>query len=172
MKPLITIFLFTILAFNVTAQKLTAYQASNGIVYHIKDPVHLGRGSAPDGTFLYLQIGGWAVAFNDSSADPNVNNVGRSYANTAVIVKKIAQVMIKGVVKTYFTVGGGNITNYLLSIEDAIQVCEVVPCTANNSNQPVVADKFDQLKKLKALFDSGALTQAEYDDQKKKLLNQ
>jgi len=29
----------------------------------------------------------------------------------------------------------------------------------------------DEIKKLKALLDSGAITQSEYDSQKKKLLN-
>jgi hypothetical protein len=41
-----------------------------------------------------------------------------------------------------------------------------------NNNQQVVADKFDQLKKLKGLLDNGAITQAEFDEQKKKILNQ
>jgi len=173
MKKSILIALIALLAITAKAQKIKEYQASNGVTYHLKDTVHLGRGSAPNGTFLYLQLGGWAaIAGYDSNAGPNQNNIGRGYANTAVIVKKINETKIKGVKKTYFTVGGGNITNYLLYIEDAIQTCEVIPCTGGNGNQPVVADKFDQLKKLKGLLDSGAITQAEYDEQKKKLLNQ
>lgn len=172
MKTIITLCVVAILAFEAKAQKLTEYTASNGVTYHLKDTVHLGRGSAPNGTFLYLQMGGWGAVLNyDANAGPNQLNIGRGYANTAVIIKKINETKIKGVTKGYFTVGGGNITNYLLYIEDAIQTCEVVPCTANG-NQPVVADKFDQLKKLKALLDNGAITRAEYDEQKKKLLDQ
>lgn len=173
MKKLTIIILAIISSFNAKAQKLVAYAASNGITYHLKDTVHLGLGSAPNGTFLYLQMGGWAAIASYSASDgPNANNIGRGYANTAVIVKKINQTKIKGIVKVYFTVGGGNITNYLLYIEDAIQTCEVTPCMATNNNQQVVADKFDQLKKLKGLLDSGAITQTEYDEQKKKILNQ
>ena len=78
---------------------------------------------------------------------------------------------IRGVAKVYFTVGGGNLTNYTLYIDDAIQTCEVLPCAALDDHQPV-ADKFDQLKKLKDLLDSGAITKAEYDVEKKKLLGQ
>lgn len=173
MKKPILIIVLAIIALNVKAQKLNEYAASNGITYHLKDTVRLGMGAAPNGNFLYLQMGGWgAVLAYDSNKSNDQFNIGRAYANTAVIIKKIEQGKIKGVVKTYFTVGGGNITNYLLYIDDAIQVCEVVPCTRATEKQPIVADKFDQLKKLKALLDSGAVTQAEYDDQKKKLLSQ
>ncbi|HEY0244655.1 MAG TPA: SHOCT domain-containing protein [Mucilaginibacter sp.] len=170
MKAIFIICLLTIATVTVKAQQyiLSEYQASNGITYHVKDVVSLGTGAAMDGSFLYLQMGGWAATINPNN--PNANNIGRAYANTTVKVKKIEQIRRKGNVKTYFTVGGGNITNYTLYIEDAIQACEVTPCNTNGS-QPV-ADKFDQLKKLKALLDSGALTQAEYDAQKKKLLAQ
>jgi hypothetical protein len=162
-----------LLAIVVKAQKLKEYTASNGVTYHLKDTVKLGMGSASNGNFLYLQMGGWAAIMSyDSNKSDDQFNIGRAYANTAVIIKKISQAKLKGIIKTYFTVGGGNITNYLLYIDDAIQTCEVVPCTGGRDNQPVVADKFDQLKKLKDLLDSGAITQPEYDEQKKKLLAQ
>ena len=160
----------------VNAQKLKEYKAINNVTYHIGDTVRLGRGSSPSGTFLYLQIAGWAAAMiYDSNGGPNQLNIGRGYANTAVVVKKIRQSKMKGIVKTYFTVGGGNITNYILTIDDAIEACEVVPCPSNAPETVVIQkqdDNLDKLKKLKGLLDSGAITQAEYDEQKKKLLNQ
>src|SRR5581483_3645647 len=111
------------------AQKITQYTAINGITYHIGDTVRLGLGSSPSGTFMYLQIGGWGAALAyDESKGPDQLNIGRGYANTAVIIKKIKTYKIKGVEKYYFIVGGGNMTNYNLTIDDAIQACEVVPC--------------------------------------------
>jgi Short C-terminal domain len=75
---------------------------------------------------------------------------------------------VSGVQKMIFTVGAGNITNYTLTIDDAIQVCEVVLCeNPNNTNNTSVADEIIKLKKL---LDEGAITQEEYDAQKKKLL--
>jgi len=168
----ITIIALLILSANVNAQKLKAYLASNGITYHVKDTVQLGLGSGANGSFLYLQMGGWAAIMSyDSRNGDDQLNIGRGYANGNVIIKKINQIKIKGAVKVYFTVGGGNLTNYTLYIDDAIQTCEVRPCAALDDHQPI-EDKFDQLKKLKALLDGGAITQAEYEAEKKKLLNQ
>lgn len=151
------------------AQKIKDYRAANGVTYSIGDTVRLGRGSANNGDFLYLQMGGWAaLASYNSSKNADQFNIGRGYANTAVIVKKIAKTKIKGIEKAVFTVGGGNITNYLLSIDDAVQACEVLPCSDLSKTNNSVAD---ELTKLKKLLDDGAITQAEYDAQKKKLLN-
>ena len=175
MKSIIILLLLACTSLTTRAQKLTEYKAINGITYKVGDTVRLGRGSSPSGTFLYLQMGGWGAALSyDANAGPNQLNIGRGYANTAVIIKKIKTGKIKGIVKCYFTVGGGNITNYILTIDDAIQACEVVPCASTNNTGVVQQsdDQFDKLKKLKALLDSGAITQSEYDAQKAKLLNQ
>ena len=57
--------------------------------------------------------------------------------------------------------------NVFIDIEEAISSCEVTPC----SKSVTVNNNIDQLLKLKSLLDSGGITQAEYDAQKKKLLN-
>ncbi len=173
MKKFIVATVFVCIAFGANAQK--QYKAINGITYHVGDTVRLGLGSSPGGTFLYLQMGGWAAAMSyDADKGPNQLNIGRGYANTAVIIKKIKSGRISGVEKYWFVVGGGNLTNYNLYIDEAIQVCEVVPCQSSNNfaGQQPSEDKFDKLKKLKGLLDSGAITQAEYDEQKKRLLEQ
>lgn len=164
-QVLLVMLLMPILAFT---QKDKGYKALNGITYYVGDTVKLARGSAPNGNFLYLQMGGWGaiMGYNANKSNDQMN-IGRAYANTAVIVKKIKSGKIKGVEKYYFVVGGGNITNYYLYIDDAVQACEVRPCLEAKNNNVSVAD---ELLKLKQLLDSGALTQAEYDSQKKKLL--
>lgn len=163
MKKFLLLIIITATCSLVLAQSKTEFKASNGITYHLKDTVKLGRGSDPNGRFNYLVFGGWMVGSS--------TKIGASYANLGVVIKAIKTVKMKRIEKTYFTVGAGNITNYLLYIEDAIQACEVIPCSNSHLSQPVAPDKFDQLKKLKALFDSGAITQKEYDEQKGKLLN-
>jgi hypothetical protein len=72
---------------NCFTQKITQYRAINGINYKVGDTVRLGMGSAGDGSFMYLQIGGWAATY-DPNKGPNQLNIGRAYANTAVKIKK------------------------------------------------------------------------------------
>ncbi len=54
-------------------------------------------------------------------------------------------------------------------IEDAIPSCEIADCKTKPAKMS--EDNLDKLKKLKALLDSGALTVAEYETEKKKILN-
>jgi len=77
---------------------------------------------------------------------------------------------MNGVSKCLFIVDAGGLFRFSLYIEDAILACEVVPCQTVATKPP--ASVADEIKKLKELLDSGALTQAEFDAQKKKLLNE
>lgn len=172
MKKLISL-VFVFLSFVSYSQKLDSYKASNGIVYHVNDTIKLGRGSAPNGDFLYLQMGGWGAAMSyNSNRGSNQFNIGRSYSGLNVIVRKIRSFKFKGAESVVFVVAGGNITNYNLMIEDAIKTCEIADCKKDAIPVTVVnqTSKFDELKKLKELFDSGALTEEEYKAEKEKLL--
>lgn len=173
MKKLLGLF-FLILPLGLLGQQnLTTYTASNGITYNIGDTVKLGRGSATNGDFLYLQLGGWAaVAGYDQTKGTDQNNIGRGYSGLAVTIKKIKKYKFKGQEKVYFIVGGGNISNYNLMIEDAIASCEVADCKENKPTETKTTDKYDKLKKLKELLDQGIITQEEYDKEKKKILNE
>lgn len=145
--------------------RLDKYEASNGITYKVKDTVRLGLGSGLQGTFVHLKMGGWMAG--------DATQIGSGYSNSAVVIKKIRKYKIKGVENVMFTVGGGNITNYNLMIEPAIQTCEVVPCSDSNKiTVQTESDKYDKLAKLKKLFDDGVLTEAEYEVEKKKILDQ
>jgi hypothetical protein len=113
---------------------------------------------------VYVNIGGWAV-----STDPEENRLGAANAGLIVTVKKINKYNHKRYKGVYFTVGGGNITNYSLDIENAIQSCEVENCV--QVSQGSTNDKYDQLAKLKKLLDDGVLSNEEYETEKKKILN-
>ena len=177
-KILLLLLLLPTLSFGQVlglGKRLSQYRASNGITYHEGDTIKLGQGSAPNGTFRYLQYGGWAT-FLMSGEGSESHNVERSMSGYGAIVKKIHQFKAHGTEKVVLAVGIGGVSNYDLWIEDAIASCEITDCTGPKVHlaqaAPQSADRFDQLKKLKALLDGGAITQAEYDAQKKKLLNQ
>jgi hypothetical protein len=161
MKKIILLILL-ISSFANAQQRIKEYKASNQVVYKEGDTITLGRGSGFNGNFVFVQISGWAVGVTPQG-------IGSAYSGLNVIIKKIKQVTFKGAVKTGFIVGGGNITNYLLLIEDAIATCEIKDCVEPKATVISQSDKFDKLKKLKELLNDGTLTQEEYDAEKKKL---
>ncbi|GAA0878976.1 hypothetical protein GCM10009119_19440 [Algoriphagus jejuensis] len=152
------------MSYSQNAEKLEEYTASNGVTYKIGDEIKLGRGSDTNGKFVYANVGGWAVSTN-----PEDNRLGAANAGLIVTVKKINKYNHKRYKGVYFIVGGGNITNYTLDIENAIQSCEVENCA--QESQTVTTDKYDQLAKLKKLLDDGVLSVEEYELEKKKILN-
>lgn len=152
--------IFSLLISNgINAQKLKEYKASNGITYKKGDEITMSKGTGHDDTYMYLWISGGG----------KINTV--AYNGIKVTIKKIKRFKNKRGEKILFSVGGGNIINYTLDIESAIEYCEIKNCkekstdiTENKSN------KYEKLKKLKELLDSGIITQSEFDKEKKKIL--
>lgn len=118
MKVALIMMAFVIASINMaSAQKIKEYKANNGTVYKIGDKVKLKKGSGENGSFVFLTVGGWATI-----ANPNIDTtIPSSYAGYEITVKKIKQA--KG--KTLFVVSGGNISNYYLLIDQAIESGEV-----------------------------------------------
>lgn len=158
MKKAVLILVGLSISVYVQAQEFAEYAASNGVTYRLGDNIKMGRGSGNNGDFVYLRMGGL-----------NAQEVlHRNHSGRGVTLKKIKTVNIGGQEKIVFTVGGGNIVNYYLHIEDAIAMCEVEACNHPSTEVP---DKFQKLKELKELLDSGGVTQEEYDKEKQKILN-
>nr|BFF40407.1 hypothetical protein BACY1_22120 [Tenacibaculum mesophilum] len=168
---LLIIAIMTLNSMQVKAQKkvekLKEYTASNGVTYKVGDEFKLGQGSDTNGKFVYVNIGGWGMSTNAES-----NRLGAANSGLIVTLKKIKKYNYKRYKGVYFTVGGGNITNYTIDIENAIKSCEIEICNDKKEVAESKPDKYDQLAKLKKLLDDGVLTQEEYDAEKKKILEQ
>jgi len=162
MKKIVLLLLF-VSSFMSAQENLKEYTASNGITYKVGDMILLGRGSGGQGTFVYLKIAGWMAG--------SATQIGSAYSGLNVEIKKIKKQTFKGAEKIIFTVGGGNITNYSLEIEEAIGACEIKDCHTEQTPAISQVNKYDELKKLKALLDDGTLSKEEYEVEKKKLLN-
>lgn len=174
MKQIVIAGILCLFAISGIAQKKTEYAASNGITYHIGDTVKLARGSDPKGNFMYVQTGGWAKSLTyQSGKGAEQYDLDRNFAGRGAVIKKIRNEKSNGADRIVFTVGLGNISNYDMYIEDAIATCEIADCkknaaTASTAPAPSAAD---ELAKYKKLLDAGAITKAEYEAKKKKLLD-
>ncbi|GAB3926563.1 SHOCT domain-containing protein [Mucilaginibacter myungsuensis] len=159
------------------AQDIKEYQATNGVTYHLNDTVRLGKGSNNNGSFFFVEDRGAMGFINVPNPQGRSNGRGlqKEFANGALIVKSIKKIQAKNVDKYVFMVSGAGPFRYSMYIDDAISVCEVTPCKnsieADRSSGPV-ASVADEIKKLKELMDSGAITKEEFEKRKKKLLDQ
>lgn len=160
------LFVLVLLVPFFSKAQVKEYKASNGVIYHVGDTLRLGRGTKADGSFLYLE---------DHGLIPNpraARSLPKEFANVGAVIKSMRKTTINGVDKYVFTVNPGGPMRYTVFVDDAIEACEVKPCKAADTAPAQVNSVADEIKKLKQLLDSGAITQKEYDAQKKKLLNQ
>lgn len=152
-----------------SAQRLKEYKASNGKTYHAGDTLRVGLGTMPDGNFKYIQINTLLPGPPDPRRS-NSMNARKDITGSNYVIKKIANVrQMSGGDKTVITIKTGGFTTCDVWIEEAIAACEVTPCN-DQKGGAAKTSVADEILKLKKLLDSGAITQAEYDAQKKKLL--
>jgi len=150
------------------SQGITSYKATNGITYHLNDTIRLGKGSNANGSFVYIEdYGPGPIPPPDPNRAPSGRSLPKQFSNSTVLLKAIRKTSLNGVDKYIFMVNPGGLFRFTMYIDDAISACEVKPCAADEAKVGSVAD---EIKKLKALLDQGAITKAEYEAQKKKLL--
>ncbi|RYC70854.1 SHOCT domain-containing protein [Spirosoma sordidisoli] len=136
----------------------------------VGDTIHFGRGTMPGGDFKYIQTPANAIVGLAESSLPH--QWGGRFAIVNAIRTNETKRFGK---KTYVVVSAGR--NAMIEIEPAIEVGEVVAInsqsvkTKNATNSSSTVSVADELIKLKQLLDAGAISQGEYDQQKKKLLN-
>ena len=124
MKTLIIFLLFAYCS-SAKGQNLKEYLAPNNILYKIGDTLKLGKGSGTNGSFVYLEMNAVMTALisNGGNTTEGTNGV-KQYANTNQIIKKIRKYSSNGASKVYFDIKGGT----RISINEAIEECEVLPC--------------------------------------------
>lgn len=171
---------------NVSAQngdqKLVGDTLVTGSGYKVfvGQKLKLGRGTSPNGDFIYIRINGGSM-FNYSSTVPNyantANNLNRSHAGREFKVVKIVKRGTKKTGIVYYPVINIGMVRYECDIENAIAMGEVeVPeeyLPRKKESVVVVKEELsvaDELSKLKKLLDDGVITKEEFDSQKKKLL--
>jgi hypothetical protein len=168
MKKLILVLLY-LSPFIGVAQTLKEYHASNGKTYHPGDTIRVGLGTMQDGNFKYIQVN--ELLPGPPRRNSNVLNANKDMSGSNYVIKKIKnETQASGTNKIVFTIKTGGLPTYNIWIEEAIASCEVTPCSDQKAGNSPKFSVADELLKLKKLLDAGAITQAEYDAQKKKLL--
>lgn len=153
------------------AQNLKEYKAANGRTYHVGDTLKIGMGSTSDGNFKYIQV--TPPPFFPPRPNGNGMNARKDFSMSTAVMRKIKTAsQLTGSDKVVFTVKAGGIGTYDVWIAEAIAACEVTPCAGSTSTGTTGGSVADEILKLKKLLDSGAITQAEFNAQKKKLLGE
>lgn len=138
--------------------------------------IKLGIGTLPTGDFKYVTESSTSFAALTRGPRYKPDPVGRKLNGHLFHIKKFRKEGTKKTGYTYYIIlGGGGPVNYECDIENAIATGEIVvpdefKPKVTGSAAPV-SNPTDELKKLKDLYDSGALTKDEYDSAKKKILS-
>ncbi|GAB4052470.1 SHOCT domain-containing protein [Spirosoma litoris] len=163
---------------RVDSDRLSAgYQTSiPGWVIKNGDTLTFGKASLPNKqfAFIYENPAGFGTTYVNGRMV--YRYMESNYAGKRGIVKDLVQNGTKRQgFKMCAVVGVGMPVRYYTELDNAIEAGEIVPPAQFRSvgSQPTKNGSVaDELIKLKQLLDAGAITQDEFNSQKKKLLNQ
>lgn len=157
---------FAAQAQQTPGKSIPEYTTKRGTAIHVGDTLLFGMGQRENGSYKYAEI------------PPNIlitsgMSLPASYVNKKVIVQAIKEQTAKnGLNKQVLIVFKAGVYNARLDSDAAEENGELL--TKNSPKKPssvgVGASVADELLKLKNLLDSGAITQAEFDTQKAKIL--
>lgn len=166
MKKAILFLFFTLSVSFIFAQGLTEYTASNNVTYQIGDTIKLGRGSAPNGDFIYCQMGDtYAVLAALGGSTGRIDQgLPRNLSGANMIIKKIKETKFKGAKLISFNVAGGNLVQYKILVEDALSTGEL------KSNGFTSDEALAELKRTKDKLDLGLIKPEQYDSIKATLI--
>lgn len=176
----IFLILVTLTFFSTTnAQKkakqeiITYTSETDGTVFTVGDTVRLGTGSYSNGEFNYI----YSLA---TFMDAQQHYLSPAWNDKFVIIDKFQTSGSDKMGYTMHIIFKHGKLDCAIQLESAIKAGEVVTAAskkkAEEKNKPIIIQTgsapslADELRKLKELLDSGILTQAEFDAQKKKLL--
>lgn len=155
-----------------------------GYVIKAGDTLTLGKGSQPNRKFAFAYES--EASLGSKGTEHDKMYLESQFSNRKFKIKSLLPIgsKKKGYV-IYAKFGIGSLVNYWIDIDNAIDAGELLlpePYNAkvkkaNSVQTPVVIEQTklstaDELKKLKELLDAGVLTKEEFEQQKKKILEQ
>ncbi|MDC3242218.1 SHOCT domain-containing protein [Flavobacteriaceae bacterium] len=159
LKIILTAFI-TLVLFQYSAFSQDFYKTKSGVIYKIGDTIQLGQP---------LSHLGWYSIYSHNSRETYIKN--RNMINDEIIIKSIDN----SVVPTKFFFDYYN-KEFIIEIDDALKNKEVIPQfereLAKKGYSEKSNSKYRLIKELKELLDIGAITQEEFNTEKKKILGQ
>lgn len=177
-----TIFIFAIL-FSQTSPKFEndTLTTSTGFKVYEDLDLKIGTGSMNDGDFKFIRTNASSL-FNYYSTTGyqglanQANSFRRSNSGLTFKVKKIMSRGNKRNGYVYYVKIGSGLINYEMDIENAIKSGEIVIpdefMPKEKSQTQNSETKYDRLKKIKELKDSGVLSDEEFQKEKDKIMNE
>lgn len=164
----------------LTAIRNGSYTSSVGWIISNGDMIQLSRGSMPDKTFAFIFQIPNVFDYNSNVQFDKIKLPHRFNGRKA----QVKEVLVLGNKRSGFYMAAkimvGEVNRYVLDSENALYAKELLIPDQYASKLPSEESRppsspasiGDELKKLKELFDSGAITQEEYTAAKKKFIEQ
>lgn len=163
----------TISLAQIAGKKVSGPITVSGVTFKEGDTLSFGSGTMPNGDFKYI-----VQPPNVFAGSPEYH-MNRSYSGRFTTIKSLKNQSSKRFGDKFIAVISTSGFNCAVELEDAMRTNEIVAVNGKaigSSTATAVkaivssGSVADELLKLKQLLDAGAITQAEYDAQKKKLL--
>jgi len=154
MKSKFIILFYLLVSLSVFSQ--SQYKTAQGFTYKIGDTIQIGQP-----ILISLSTGHWKTIFSKKGKNLTNNNL----INKSVVIKKIE--VIDSITRFNFRIFS---SDFYVNIDEALAKGEVIVDPKKQKEISLNDDKYDKLKKIKDLYDSGALTKEEFESEKIKIL--
>jgi len=156
MKKIYLILITVLLTSSAYCQD--SYKTKSGHVFKVGDTIRLGQPVVISSGLFLSTTGHWETLF--SERNESIQNM--NFINKKAIISKID---LSGDARLLFKLFGKKLN---ILVDDGISLGEIAITDTNLKNN---IDKYDMIKKIQTLLNTGAITQEEFESEKKKLLS-
>lgn len=157
-------------------------KTSTGFKVYVDMELKIGTGSMNDGDFKFIRTNATSLMnYSSTTGYKGLANQANSFSRrNSGLNFKVKKIMSRGSKKNgyvYYAKIGQGLTNYEVDVENAIKFGELIvpdeymPKLKNQLQVITTETKYDKLKKIKDLKDSGVLSEDEFQKEKEKIMN-
>ncbi|MET3538407.1 SHOCT domain-containing protein [Chryseobacterium limigenitum] len=182
-----TVLIFTLLFFGIYySQTLPKFEndtltTSTGFKVYEGLNLKIGTGSMNDGDFKFIRTNASSMFnyYSTTGYQGLVNQANSFRRSNSGLTFKVKKIMTRGNKRNgfvYYVKIGSGLINYEMDVENAIKYREIIVpdefLPKEKSQIQNSETKYDKLKKIKELKDSGVLSDEEFQKEKDKIMNE